>query len=155
MRVTMVVPDLPVALNPLMEAGVRINTLMLIAGFLVGRPVPPLYRIGTRYKREPVPREWWQFVMDNLVEPDLDCEDASMHRAAELRVGGVLAVVPPHLWRPELAGHLAQLALKIYPARAIAKRTGPRTYHGVVQHPDGHIEDPSRALGMKRPQRRP
>lgn len=154
MRVTMVVPDLPVVLNPLLEAGVRINTLMLLAGLLVGHPVPPLYRIGTRYEREPVPREWWQFVMDNLVEPTLDCEDASMHRAAELRIGGLLAVVPRKFLRVENWPRLEELARVIYPARAIAKRTGPRTYHGVVEHPDGHREDPSRALGMP-PRRRP
>lgn len=156
MRLTMVVPDLPIVLNDVLEAGVRVNTKMLIAALIGNKPVPPLYGLGTRYKQEPLGREWWQLVMDNITEPTLDCEDGSMHRAAELRVGGVLAVVPPHLWRWSNAPTLVALAGRIYPARAIAVRTGPKTYHGIVEHPNGHREDPSRALGMApRPKRRP
>ncbi len=136
MKLTMVVPDLPAALNEALEGLVRINVKLLLAAIRAGRPVPPLYRLGVRYKREPLKREWWQTVMDNAVEQWADCEDLATHRAAELRVGGALAGIP-------------------YPARAVCKRTGPRMYHAVVQHPDGRIEDPSRALGMKVPKRRP
>ncbi|MGD9603900.1 MAG: hypothetical protein AB7O21_19570 [Gammaproteobacteria bacterium] len=136
MRLTMVVPDLPEALNEALEGLVRVNTKLLLALIKAGKPAPPLYTIGIRYKREPVPREWWQTVSDNLIEKHLDCEDAAGHRAAELRVGGMLAGIP-------------------YPARAVCKRTGPRSYHAVVEHPDGRIEDPSRVLGMPGPKRRP
>jgi len=132
----MVIPDLPQALNEALEGLVRVNVKMLLAAFRAGRPVPPLYTLGVRYKREPVPREWWQTVADNVVEKWLDCEDAAGHRAAELRVGGILAGIP-------------------YPARAVCRRTGPKSYHAIVEHPDGRTEDPSRVLGMKAPKRRP
>jgi hypothetical protein len=94
-----------------------------------------LYSLRIRYKREPVPREWWQTIADNLAERVGDCEDLAAHRAAECRFAGILAGVP-------------------YPARAVAIRTGPNTYHAVVRHPSGRIEDPSRALGMGVPRRR-
>lgn len=132
MRLTMVVPDLPVALNEALEGLVRVNTKLLLAALRAGRPVPPLYESGVRYKREPGTREWWQNVMDNIADKQGDCEDLATHRAAELRVGGIIAGVP-------------------YPARAVCIRTGRKTYHAIVEHPDGHFEDPSRALGMKAP----
>lgn len=131
MRLTMVVPDLPGALNEALEGLVRVNTRLLLAAMRAGRPVPPLYTLGIRYKLEPH-REWWQTVADNLVEKTGDCEDLASHRAAEHRVAGMLAGIP-------------------YPARAVCVRTGQRTYHAIVRHPDGRIEDPSRVLGMKAP----
>lgn len=132
MRLTMVVPDLPVALNEALEGLVRVNTKLLLAALRAGRPVPPLYESGIRYKREPGTREWWQTVADNIADKQGDCEDLAGHRAAELRVGGIVAGFD-------------------YPARAVCIRTGRKTYHAIVRHPDGHIEDPSRALGMKAP----
>lgn len=132
MRLTMVVPDIPEALNAALEGLVRINSRMLLGAIKAGKPVPPLYELGVRYKREPGAREWWQTVADNVVEKFADCEDLAGHRAAELRVAGFLVGSP-------------------YPARAVCIRTGKRTYHAIVRHPDGHIEDPSRALGMKAP----
>lgn len=134
MRLTMVVPDLPGALNAALEGLVQLNTQLLLAAIRVGRPVPPLYTLGVRYKRER-DREWWQTVADNLVEKNGDCEDLAGHRAAEHRVAGILAGIP-------------------YPARAICIRTGKKTYHAIVRHPDGRIEDPSRVLGMKGPEAR-
>jgi len=137
MRLTMVVPDVPAALNAALEGLVRVNVALLRAAIVVGRPVPPLYSSGIRYKREPVPREWWQTIADNVVERVGDCEDLAAHRAAECRLAGLLVGIP-------------------YPARAVAIRTGRNTYHAVVRHPNGRIEDPSRALGMRAPgQRRP
>lgn len=126
----MVVPDIPVALNAALEGLVRVNVALLVAGLRSGHPVPPLYSSGVRYHREPGGREWWQTVADNLVDKRADCEDLAAHRSAELRVGGLLVGVD-------------------YPARAVCVRTGKRTYHAVVRHPDGRIEDPSRVLGMK------
>ena len=131
----MVVPDLPVALNGALEGLVRVNVALLRAALRVGRPVPPLYSLGIRYKREPVPREWWQTIADNLTERVADCEDLAAHRAAECRLAGLLIGIP-------------------YPARAVAIRTGKNTYHAVVKHPNGRIEDPSRALGMGAPRQR-
>jgi len=125
----MVIPDLPHALNQALEGLVRVNVAMLVAAIRAGRPVPPLYKLGVRYKREPVPREWWQTVADNAVEKTADCEDLASHLAAQYRVAGILAGVK-------------------YPARAVCVRTGPKSYHAIVRLPDGRIEDPSRALGM-------
>lgn len=163
MRLTMVVPDLPIALNAALEGLVRLNTALLLAGLRVGRPVPPLYSLGIRYGRERHGREWWQTVADNLAErgrkdAQIDCEDLAGHRAAEARVGGLLAALraSPRLLTSMPLERLFRLTLDgwFYPARAICVRTGRKTYHAVVEHPDGRIEDPSRALGMKVPHRR-
>lgn|SRR5574342_734773 len=167
MRLTMVVPDLPPSLNAAMEGLVCVNVTMLIAALLAGRPVPPLYRSGVRYGREPGTREWWQNVADTMHElarvkkehglkSHTDCEDLACHRTGELRVGALLAQLlglPASEQRRRLrsVGRIPQQAFSIYPARAVCVRTGPKTYHAIVEHPDGHIEDPSRALGMKAP----
>ena len=132
----MVVPDLPAALNEALEGLVRVNVKMLLAAIRSGRPVPPLYQLGVRYKREPARREWWQTVADNVVEKWADCEDLAGHLCAQKRVAGILAGIP-------------------YPARAVCIRTGPRSYHAIVRLPDGRIEDPSRVLGMPGPKHRP
>lgn len=149
----MVVPDVPAALNQALEGLVRVNAAMLVAGLLVGRPVPPLYRSPIRYKQEPPGREWWQTVADNQVEPIADCEDLACHRVGELRIGPVWTVggVEEAIERFGLHELLGGV---LYPARAVCKRTGKRTYHALVEHPDGRIEDPSLVLGMKR-RRRP
>jgi hypothetical protein len=167
MRLTMVVPDLPPSLNAAMEGLVCVNVTMLIAAMLAGRPVPPLYRSGVRYGREPGKREWWQTVADTMAELErvkkkaklksqTDCEDLACHRAGELRVGAVLASLlglSPNEQQRVLRsiGQIPQQAFQVYPARAVCVRTGPRTYHAIVRHPDGHYEDPSRALGMPAP----
>lgn len=167
----MVVPDLPPALNAALEGLVLLNVTMLIAALLAGRPVPPLYVSGVRYGRERHGREWWQTVADNFSELDrakqdsklkseTDCEDLASARAAELRVGAILASLVGKGATAarellSLVGRRPQLSFQFYPARAICVRTGPKTYHAIVEHPDGHREDPSRALGMKIPKRRP
>ena len=121
MRLTMVVPDLPAALNAALEGLVLVNVALLVAALQNGTPIPPLYKQGVRYEREPSKREWWQTIADNLVELTGDCEDLAGARAAEWRVAGMLAGVR-------------------YPARAVAIRTGHTTYHAVVRHPNGTIE---------------
>lgn len=164
MKLTMVVPDVPAVLNQALEGLVRVNAAMLIAGLLVGRPVPPLYRSPLRYKQEPPGREWWQTVADNQAVPHADCEDLASHKTGELRVAPlVLLSIRLGDVKSALAaigggdfhdGIDAVIAGDLYPARAFCKRTGKRTYHALVEHPDGRIEDPSIALGMKR-RRRP
>lgn len=147
----MVIPDNPLALRQALEGLVRVNAAMLLGAWAAGRPVPPLYMGGTRYKREPMGREWWQTVADNVAEREADCEDLATHLAAQYRVAPVLLF-------PELLqafGVQPIISGVLYPARAVTKRTGPRTYHAIVEHPDGRIEDPSSALGMKVPRRRP
>lgn len=154
MRLSMVVPDLPIVLNEAMEGLARVNALMLLAALKNGRPVPPLYSDAfVRYKLEPNGREWWQTVADNIVEKTADCEDLATHRVAELRVAPILAL--GSLDRAlSTFGARAIAAGRLYPARPVCKRTGRKTMHALVEHPDGRIEDPSRALGMKVPHRR-
>lgn len=98
-----------------------------------------------RYQREPGTREWWQTVADNVVERKADCEDLAAHRAAELRVSPIILFGGA---RPALdaLGVDAIAGGALYPARAVCVRTGRKTYHALVRHPDGHYEDPSRAL---------
>ncbi len=165
----MVVPDFLTSLNAALEGLVLVNVVMLLAALYVGRPVPPLYLSGIRYGEEPRGREWWQTVADNFGELErvkrqharstTDCEDLASHRASEHRVGALLARVAnlaPQEQRKAIyvtAKH-PQLSYLLYPARAICVRTGPHTYHAIVEHPDGTREDPSLVLGMRASRRR-
>ncbi len=91
--------------------------------------LPRLYQSRVRYRQEPPGREDWLTADQVLKRGFGDCEDLAAWRAAEWRMHGV-------------------------PARAVAKRTGRRMYHAVVELPDGSIEDPSAMLGMKSRRRR-
>lgn len=94
---------------------------------LTGEPgltFPPLYRAGVRYQRE-VGTERWLTPLQTLASGRGDCEDLASWRAAELRVSGE---------DPD--------------ARARVIRSGPRTWHAVVERGNGQLEDPSRELGM-------
>lgn len=86
--------------------------------------IPPLATAGVRYARER--GESWLTPSQVIERGHGDCEDLAAWRAAELRVSGV----DPH-------------------ARAVVYRSGPRTWHAVVERSDGSIEDPSVALGMR------
>lgn len=86
---------------------------------------PTLYTSGVRYERERGGTEHWLLPSQTYAAGRGDCEDLASWRAAELRVTG------------EDEG-----------ARARVIRSGPRTWHAVVERSDGRIEDPSRALGM-------
>lgn len=93
---------------------------------------PALYTSGIRYQREPrgpdgIVREAWCSYPVMLYRwrksrTGSDCEDLACARAAELQLKGIAAT-------------------------AIAVRSGVG-WHIVVRHPDGTIEDPSKALGM-------
>lgn len=85
---------------------------------------PSLYDAGVRYQRE-VGTERWLTPSQTFAAGRGDCEDLASWRAAELRVSGE---------DPE--------------ARARVLRSGPRTWHAVVERGDGTLEDPSRELGM-------
>jgi hypothetical protein len=100
--------------------------------FLKSHPnAPMLYRTGLRYREEPRGEENWRDIPTCLREGDRgnpDCEDLSCWRAAEVNVRyGILAV-------------------PIFSHRTLAN--GDVVYHIRVQYPNGHIEDPSRVLGM-------
>lgn len=89
--------------------------------------LPPLYKSGVRYKREPkIPgrREDWKTITQILKDKHGDCEDLTAWRVSELREQGIKAM-------PWLTKH-------------------GNTWHVVVRYPDGKIEDPSKRLGMRR-----
>lgn len=87
--------------------------------------VPSLYASDVLYKLEDK-TEIWQDVPTTLARGCGDCEDLAAYRCADLQLSGV-AALPYVTWR----------------------QIGTRTiYHCLVRHPDGLIEDPSRALGM-------
>lgn len=121
MRAVVDSPAHPAVLAALLEGLVQAHCAMVAAGVV---DVPPLYRSGVRYRREPRGQERWQLPWQTFEAGHGDCEDLAVWRAAELRLAG-------------------------YGARPVVYRTGPRTLHVVVWRDDrGDIEDPSRLLGM-------
>lgn len=113
-------------------AGVRVacaalttaNRLYLRSARLAGRPVPPLYKSGVRYrapfggvqKFKPIPKV--------LVDGHGGCARLACWRAAELQEAGERA-------------------------RAVPIQITPRLMHIVVRRGNGTLEDPSRRLGMR------
>lgn len=89
-----------------------------------GRRLPPLYRSGVVYRREPPGRERWQSAVETLRVGGGDCEDLVAWRVGELRARGVAA--QPHVYRVR-----------------------PGLMHCVVMLPGGRKEDPSKRLGMR------
>lgn len=87
---------------------------------------PPLYKSAVLYKLEPN-TEIWQDIPTTLARGFGDCEDLACWRIAELQAKGI-AAMPYITWRE--------------------RASGGTVYHALVRHPDGLIEDPSRALGM-------
>lgn len=117
-RATLQIPTSETVYTAALEGLTRVDQEILRR-----RALPPLYRSGAVYKREP--REVWRTAEDVNREKWGDCEDLAAYRAAELRNSG------------EDAG-----------ASVVVRKTGHRTYHAQVRRGDGRIEDPSRVLGM-------
>ena len=124
MRIGFRLPASRAMLNAALEGLTQANVALLRS-----RRLPPLYESGVVYRQEPPGREDWLTADQVLKRKHGDCEDLATWRAAEYRVGGI-------------------------PARAVAKRTGRRRFHAVVEFPDGAIEDPSAMLGMRRRRRK-
>jgi hypothetical protein len=131
------VPPAPGALEAMAEGLVRLNMWLFEAAERRGGiELPPLYETGIVYRREPKGREWWETAADALglvADRSGDCEDLAAFRAAELRY------------------------YEDVDARVKVIRTPRGSFHAVVEHPDGTIEDPSRvllALERKRKARR-
>jgi hypothetical protein len=125
LHIRMNVPPVPAALEAVAEGLVLLNVWMLQFASNRGVDLPPLYESGVVYRREPRGREWWANANDvlGLVQSRSgDCEDVSAFRAAELR-----------LYEDDYAV-----------VRVV--RTSRGTFHAIVQHEDGTIEDPSREL---------
>lgn len=108
----------------LMEALSKCNELWLIT-----HPnTPRLYRAPVRYVAE-VRQESWQDIPNILKTKEGDCEDLACWRVAELRAIARIKAKPFISWRKMPNGSLR--------------------YHALVKWPDGRIEDPSLALGMR------
>ncbi len=166
----------------LMEALCRVNRSIISQSKLMAKKgmigkneiVPPLYRAGVHYEREPPGQEHWLDVIHVLSStpgsghshgeypgPSVDCEDLACYRVAELRDldyylqgkgkdGKPMVADPSFLKSYEGSGwKKVKGGMK---ARPFAKwRKGPTGafhYHALVLLPDGRIEDPSLVLGM-------
>lgn len=124
------VPASAKALTAALEGLTALNYVLLAR---LGRDLPPLYESGVRYRPErgglltggPT-RERWQNILELYEKKHGDCEDLACALAAEYRYHDGI------------------------PAQAVVYRSGRRRFHAVVRLPDGEIEDPSKALGMKR-----
>ena len=93
------------------------------------RPFPGLYQAGIRYTREP--KDVWKPISEVYQSRQGDCEDLSAARVAMLREAGERG------------------------ARVGVYQSGPRRFHAIVIRGDGTTEDPSKALGMNSPQKKP
>ena len=109
----------------LMESLIRVNEMLLSQ---YRNEIPPIYDAGVVYKREES-QEHWQDIRHVQASGSGDCEDLSCWRSAELRYMGIQAG-PYITWRRSPKGWI---------------------YHALVRWPDGRIEDPSLALGMRGP----
>lgn len=121
------VPPIPEALEAVAEGLVLLNVFYLEHALEQGIELPALYDSGIVYRREPKGREWWESAADLLgIAADFqgDCEDLAAYRAAELRV-----------FEDDYAS-----------VRVV--RTSRGTFHAIVEHEDGEIEDPSRIAVM-------
>lgn len=90
-------------------------------------PFPPLYASGIHYVAEPIGLEIWASTPALYARGVGDCEDLACDLAAEYQLQGIAA----------------------WPTLELQERTPTGdTWHVVVAHADGTIEDPSTALGM-------
>jgi len=126
MRADIDIPDHlgAAALDAALEGLVLLGVAEMNAYHTQGDPFPPLYESGVVYEREHG-TERWLTPSQVLGLGRADCEDLASYRAAEMRTSG------------EDPGAMARVI-----------RSGPRTWHAIVERSDGSIEDPSRVLGM-------
>ena len=105
------------------------------AAYLLTFPhTPNLYESGVRYEQEPDGRDDWQDIPDTLQRRTGDCEDLACWRMAELRVRWGDRHSTWHVTVEDIPNRAGQLVT---------------TYHIQIRRADGHIEDPSRKLGMR------
>lgn len=108
-----------------------------------GNPIAPLYTTGVRYAEDAPGREDWRDCLAILERGTADCDQLCAWRCAELRAAGIKAE-PVIKWQ-----HIPRnIALQLgYPSRVVPSG-GLSMVHVLVRWPDGHIEDPSKILGM-------
>ncbi len=108
-----------------------------------GVPFPPLYASGVRYEEDPAGREDWRDCYVVLKRGKGDCDNLVAWRVAELRAAGIQAE-PVVKWQQVPKAMMVKLG---YPGDKIPA-DGISMVHCAVRFPDGHIEDPSKRLGM-------
>jgi hypothetical protein len=121
-------------------ATVRVRTLPELQGLVTGvalaswtqlndprtaRMIPKLYSGHVRYRQERPGLEEWQTALETAQRGWGDCEDLVIYRLAEL-------------WQGEDVR-----------ARARVIQVTPALRHVVLVRGNGHIEDPSKRLGMR------
>lgn len=121
MTVTIAAPANAAALSALAEGLAALGYVQMFAASRAGRPFPPLYESGIRYRREVAGQERWQSAVELLARLSGDCEDVAAYRVAELRMLGE-------------------------PATVLIGRTERGTFHARVRRADGAVEDPSAIL---------
>lgn len=109
-----------------------------------GNPIVPLYASGVVYKEDPPGEENWGDLFYVLACGHGDCDRLVAWRVGELRAAGVKAE-PVVKWQ-QIPKEIAVGALG-YPSKIIPDQ-GLSMIHCCVRFPDGHIEDPSKILGM-------
>lgn len=126
MRINVAVPEAHVekpVLDAALESVVRLNESMLnrneIPTFKEG------LKTGIKWKPEPPGAEHFDHAKTVLARKWGDCDDLAPWHAASLRHSGE---------DPD--------------ALAVVRRSGPKTWHAVVQRSDGSIDDPSLDAGM-------
>ena len=112
-------------LHTLLGALVAVNRVLLrtVPG------IPSIYSSGVRYVRDTPGTEDWCDVLQVLAQGYADCKSFAAWRVAELRENGIAARC--EVTRPRMLPR------------------GQLLYHIRVRWPDGTIEDPSIALGMR------
>lgn len=114
------------AITWLMHGLVQVNCEWL----LTHPSAPSLYESGVVYRAERNTEEWLD--IPTLYDRGFgDCEDLACARCGELQAREDVAAMPYITWR--------------------TLPDGRTIYHALVRWPDGTIEDPSRALGMRHP----
>ncbi len=109
--------------------------------------IPPLYASGIVYHEEAPGREDWMDIPEILRQGRLgrgvDCEDLCCWRVAELRVAGYdVEPVIKWQWVPR------EVMMRQGYSESHLPGKGVWLVHCCVRWPDGHVEDPSRILGM-------
>jgi hypothetical protein len=127
MRVRIAIPESHVSedvLNSGLEAVTALDHHLMVSG---AAPTfsDLLARGGVRWQKEPPGDEHFDHALVVAGRGWGDCDDLAPMRAGELRATGE----DPH-------------------ARAVVMRSGPSSWHAIVERGDGSYEDPSRAAGM-------
>ena len=108
-----------------------------------GLPFPPLYASGVRYKEDAPGHEDWCDCYVVLQRGTADCDQLVSWRIAELRAAGIDA--QPYIkWQKIPKSMMLSMG---HPSHLVPD-VGVDMVHVQVQFPDGHIEDPSKILGM-------